>query len=57
VKVIIFYCSFVSLLIAKLQIFSTMNIVKTRLHNKIEDEFLTDYLMVSLKEKLLQQLA
>jgi hypothetical protein len=33
-----------------------MNIVKTRLRNKIEDEFLTDSLMCISKEKLQRNL-
>jgi hypothetical protein len=32
--------------------FSAMNIVKTRLHNKIEDEFLTDSLMVYIEREV-----
>jgi hypothetical protein len=34
------------------QAFSAMNIVKTRLHNKIEDEFLTDSLMVYIEREV-----
>ena len=29
-----------------------MNIVKTRLHNKIEDEFLTDSLMLYIEKEI-----
>jgi hypothetical protein len=32
--------------------FSTINIVKTRLCNKIEDEFLKDYLMVYIEREV-----
>jgi len=32
--------------------FSAMNIVKTRLRNKIEDEFLTDFLMVYIEREV-----
>jgi hypothetical protein len=32
--------------------FSTMNIVKTRLHNKIEDEFLTYSLMLYIEREI-----
>jgi hypothetical protein len=32
--------------------FSTMNIVKTRLRNKIEDEFLTDSLMLYIEKEI-----
>jgi hypothetical protein len=34
------------------QAFSVMNIVKTRLRNKIEDEFLTDSLMVYIEREV-----
>jgi hypothetical protein len=32
--------------------FSAMNIIKTRLHNKIEDEFLTDFLMLYIEKEI-----
>jgi hypothetical protein len=32
--------------------FSAMNIVKTRLRNKIEDEFLTDFSMVYIEREV-----
>jgi hypothetical protein len=32
--------------------FSTMNIIKTRLRNKIEDEFLTDSLMLYIEKEI-----
>jgi len=34
------------------QAFSAMKIVKTRLHNKIEDEFLTDNLVVYIESEI-----
>jgi hypothetical protein len=34
------------------QIFSVMNIVKTRLHNKIKDEFLTDSVMMYIEREV-----
>jgi hypothetical protein len=54
-KVIVFFFFFffyVSLLIASSQIFSTMNIVKTKLRNKIEDEFVTNSLMVYIEREV-----
>ena len=33
------------------QAFSTMNIIKTRCRNKIEDEFLTDSLMLYIEKE------
>jgi hypothetical protein len=32
--------------------FSAMNIIKTRLHNKIEDKFLTDSLMLYIEKEI-----
>jgi hypothetical protein len=32
--------------------FSAMNIIKTRLRNKIEDEFLTDFLMLYIEKEI-----
>jgi len=40
------------LLIANLQIFSAMNIVKTKLLNKIEDEFVANSLMVYIEREV-----
>jgi hypothetical protein len=34
------------------QAFSAMNIIKTMLHNKIEDEFLTDFLMLDIEKEI-----
>jgi hypothetical protein len=34
--------------------FSAMKIVKTRLHNRIEDDFLANYLIVYIEKKLLK---
>ena len=33
--------------------FSAMNIIKTRLHNKIEDEFLTDSLILFIEKEIM----
>jgi hypothetical protein len=37
--------------------FSTMNIIKTRLRNKIEDEFLTDSLMLYIEKEIAASLS
>jgi hypothetical protein len=37
--------------------FSTMNIIKTRLRNKIEDEFLTDSLMLYIEKEIVATLS
>ena len=39
------------------QAYSTMNIIKTRLCNKIEDEFLTDSLMLYIKKEIVATLS
>ena len=37
------------------QAFSTIKIVKTRLHNRMEDDFLADYLIVYIKKKIAER--
>jgi len=35
--------------------FSTMTIVKTRLHNRMKDDFLVDYLIVYVKKDIVER--
>jgi len=37
------------------RVFSTMKIVKTRLHNRMEDDFLANYLIVYIKKEIAER--